>query len=87
MMRSCFLFVALAALLACPAMAQSSGSAKLSNKSAKRGEEKMLPAKGNNSGNSCAAYGPGFVKVEGTDTCVQIGGSFGIGVGGSIGRR
>jgi hypothetical protein len=91
MMRSCLLLVALAALLACPAMAQSSGSDKLSNKSsnksAKRGEEKMLPAKRNNSGNSCAAYGPGFFKVEGTDTCVQIGGSFGIGVGGSIGRR
>jgi hypothetical protein len=31
---------------------------------------------------------PGFVKVEGTDTCVQIGGSIGIGVGGSVsGRR
>ena len=35
-----------------------------------------------------AAYGAGFVKVEGTDTCVQIGGSIGIGVGGSVtGRR
>lgn len=95
MMRSCFLLIALAALLACPAMAQSSGSAELSNKSsnksanksAKRGEEKTLPAKRNNSGNSCAVYGPGFFKVEGTDTCVQIGGSFGIGVGGSIGGR
>jgi len=37
--------------------------------------------------NSCAAYGPGFVKVEGSDTCVQIGGSISIGVGGSTGGR
>jgi hypothetical protein len=96
MMRSCFLLVALAALLACPAMAQSSGSPKSPNnspnKSAKRGEGKMLPPKENNSSNSnssnsCAVYGPGFFKVEGSDTCVQIGGSFGIGAGGSIGGR
>jgi hypothetical protein len=52
----------------------------------------MLPPKENNSSNSnssnsCAVYGPGFFKVEGSDTCVQIGGSFGIGAGGSIGGR
>jgi hypothetical protein len=33
--------------------------------------------------NSCAEYGPGFVRVEGTSTCVKIGGSFSVGVGGS----
>jgi hypothetical protein len=37
-------------------------------------------------GNSCAAYGPGFVKVEGTDTCVQVGGAVSIGAGTSFGR-
>jgi hypothetical protein len=47
----------------------------------------VLPMKGTATVNSCAAYGPGFVKVEGTDTCVQIGGSIGIGVGGSVGGR
>lgn len=26
-------------------------------------------------GNPCAAYGAGFVQVEGTSTCVKIGGS------------
>ncbi len=31
---------------------------------------------------SCAAFGPGFVKVEGSDTCVRIGGSVSVGVGG-----
>jgi hypothetical protein len=39
------------------------------------------------SGNSCAGYGPGFAKVEGTDTCVKIGGSIGIGAGHSSGSR
>jgi hypothetical protein len=45
------------------------------------------PLKGKASSNSCAAYGPGFVKLEGTDTCVQIGGSISIGAGTSTGRR
>ena len=35
--------------------------------------------------NPCSAYGPGFVRVEGSDTCVKIGG--GIGVGVSSGAR
>jgi hypothetical protein len=26
-------------------------------------------------GNPCAAYGPGFVKVAGSSTCVKVGGS------------
>lgn len=42
---------------------------------------------GRASGNSCAAYGPGFAKVEGTDTCVKIGGSVSIGAGRSSGSR
>jgi len=36
---------------------------------------------------SCAALGPGFVKVEGSDTCVRIGGSISIGAGGGSGVR
>jgi hypothetical protein len=31
--------------------------------------------------NPCAEYGPGFVRIEGSSTCVQIGGSLGVGVG------
>jgi hypothetical protein len=30
---------------------------------------------------NCAAYGPGFVNVEGTDTCVSIGGTMSVGAG------
>jgi hypothetical protein len=40
-----------------------------------------LPRKGPHAANSCAVYGPGFVKVEGTETCMKIGGAIGIGAG------
>jgi hypothetical protein len=32
-------------------------------------------------GNPCAAFGPGFVKVEGSSTCVKVGGSVGVEAG------
>jgi hypothetical protein len=44
---------------------------------------KLAPAK--RAVNGCAAYGAGFAKVDGTDTCVKIGGAVSIGVGGSVG--
>ncbi len=47
---------------------------------------KQFPLK-RTSGNSCAAYGAGFVKVEGTETCVKVGGTVSIGAGGSAGSR
>jgi hypothetical protein len=46
---------------------------------------KLLPVK--RSGNACAVYGAGFVKVEGTDTCVKVGGAISIGAGSSAGGR
>lgn len=33
---------------------------------------------------ACAEYGPGFVAVDGTGTCVKIGGSIGVGAGGQV---
>jgi hypothetical protein len=33
--------------------------------------------------NPCAEYGAGFVRVEGSSTCIKIGGSLSVGVGGS----
>jgi porin-like protein len=48
---------------------------------------KSLPLKGAGASNSCAVYGPGFVRVDGTETCVKIGGAVSIGVGGSSGLR
>jgi hypothetical protein len=47
----------------------------------------LLPTKGAGSGNTCAAYGPGFAKVDGTETCVKIGGAISIGAGGSARYR
>jgi hypothetical protein len=32
-------------------------------------------------GNPCAAFGPGFVRVDGSATCVKLGGSIDVGVG------
>jgi hypothetical protein len=48
---------------------------------------KMLPAKPATSANSCAAYGTGFVKLEGSETCVKVGGAVSVGVGTSRGVR
>jgi len=46
--------------------------------------DKVLPLKrtGTAGGNSCAAFGPGFVRVEGSGTCIKIGGAIGVGVSG-----
>jgi hypothetical protein len=45
---------------------------------------KLLPLKGAAAaGNSCAAYGAGFVRVEGLNTCVKVGGSVRIDAGGT----
>ena len=33
-----------------------------------------------------ASFGPGFVKVEGSDTCVKLGGAVSVGAGVSSGR-
>ena len=46
-----------------------------------------LPVKRPNSANACAEYGAGFVRVEGTGTCMKIGGAIGVGAGVSIGSR
>lgn len=46
--------------------------------------DRLLPTKGARAGNSCAAYGPGFVKVDGTQTCVKLGGGIGIETGRSV---
>jgi predicted secreted protein len=42
--------------------------------------DKPLPVKRSGDANSCAAYGPGFVKVAGSDTCVKLGGAVSVGV-------
>ena len=41
----------------------------------------LRPAK--TAANPCAEYGAGFVRIEGSSTCIKIGGSVSVGVGGS----
>jgi hypothetical protein len=48
---------------------------------------KLLPLKGAARSNSCAEFGAGFVKVEGSDTCVKVGGYVSIGAGGYMNGR
>jgi len=38
------------------------------------------------SGNPCAQFGAGYVKVEGSSTCVKIGGHVSVQAGGSAPR-
>src|SRR6185437_13830385 len=42
--------------------------------------DKPLPVK--RSVDACAAYGPDFVKVKGSDTCVKVGGDMSVSVRG-----
>jgi hypothetical protein len=48
---------------------------------------KLAPRTSTSSANPCAAFGPGFIRVAGSDTCVKIGGSIDVGVGASTGGR
>jgi Porin subfamily len=82
-MRNTLLAIVVAVLAASSALAEQ--SPRKSDKSATSG--RLLPVKGAHAGNSCAAYGPGFFKVEGTETCVKIGGAVSIGAGSSSGWR
>lgn len=70
-------FAIAAILCVCPAFAEPRRPLKLDTPAT---SDKPLP-RGKASSNACAAYGPGFVKIEGTDTCLQIGGSISIGAG------
>ena len=33
--------------------------------------------------NPCAEYGAGFVRIEGSSTCIKVGGSLSVGAGAS----
>jgi len=82
-MRNILLAIMFAALPLSSVSAEPSGGQK-PDKSAT--SDRLLPVKRAGAANSCAAYGAGFVKLEGTDTCVKIGGAVSIGVGGTSAR-
>ncbi|MBN9147637.1 MULTISPECIES: hypothetical protein [unclassified Nitrobacter] len=61
-----------------PAWAQTRGSHN-SGGDAKTGQ--VVGKQAPSTRKSCPEYGPGFVRVEGSSTCVQIGGAIGIDAG------
>jgi hypothetical protein len=81
-MRKSLLVIAALLLPASSALGQQPGL----QKSEKAATGKTLPLKGASSANSCAAYGAGFVKLEGSDTCVKVSGAFSVGVGAGTSR-
>ena len=78
-MRNILLAIVVAVLPASIAAAEQSGTPKPAKSAT---SVRQLPVK-DTAGDSCAAYGAGFVKVEGTNTCVKIGGAVSIGAGSS----
>lgn len=79
-MRNVFLVIAVTALLPASSAAAEQPRAQKSGKSI---STRQLPLKGPRTDHSCAVHGAGFVRVDGTQTCVKIGGAVSIGVGGS----
>lgn len=79
-MRSILLAIAVTALWPASSAAAEQPRQQKSDKSI---STRQLPLKGADADRSCAAYGAGFVRVDGTQTCVKIGGAVSIGVGGS----
>jgi hypothetical protein len=73
-MRTIFPVIFLAVLSVSAASAQQSRDPKPDKPSVP-----LRPAKA--AVNPCADYGPGFVRIEGSSTCMKIGGSFGVGGG------
>lgn len=79
-MRNTLLALLVALLTASPARAEPPNGQK-PRKSAN--PDRLLPVKRAGTSSACASYGAGFVEVEGTGTCVKIGGAVSIGAGGS----
>ena len=70
-----------------PAMAAFAEQPRLQKSEKAAPSSKPLPLKRGTSANSCAEYGAGFVKIEGTNTCMKIGGAVSVGAGVSGGSR
>jgi hypothetical protein len=72
-------------VLALPSVAGAAEQLRLQKADKVRASDKPLPLK--RSSNACAEYGAGFVKIEGTSTCMKIGGAIAIDAGVSSGSR
>jgi hypothetical protein len=75
--------VAWLAVAPLPASAGSAGSSLLTPKVAASTKPASRPAA---TRNPCASYGANFVRVEGTDTCLKVGGALSVETGTSVGR-
>jgi hypothetical protein len=73
-MRNILILIVSVVLFACPVRAEQPTAGKLIIPSTP-GKQLPLKGAGSSAANSCAAYGAGFIKVEGTDSCVKIGGT------------
>jgi hypothetical protein len=82
-MRKFLLVIVAATLPALTALADQPGG----QKTDRTATGKQLPLKRATSANSCAAFGAGFVMVEGTNTCIKIGGVVSTGASAYIGTR
>lgn len=51
------------------------------------GASNVLPLKKPSRGNPCAEYGAGFMRLEGSDTCVRVGGAVRVDSGTTIRGR
>jgi hypothetical protein len=80
-MRNALFAIVLVALLPVSSVAAEQPRTQKSDKPVSSGRQ--LPLKGAAKGNPCAVYGPGFVRVEGAETCVKVGGAVSVGIGAS----
>ncbi len=83
-MRTFLLSMTITILSGSSALADSANRLKLDY--AAPSVDRLAPTKSTAS-NPCAAFGPGFVKVAGSDTCVKVGGALRVDVGGAAGSR
>jgi hypothetical protein len=81
-MRQILIAAVIAALSVAPALAEPSSLKQRDSAAAG-----LPPPKRAGPGNPCSVYGPGFVKVGGSETCVKIGGAVSVGAGGSVGSH
>ena len=82
------LFVLSMAMWLCAVSAANAGSspAAFSALSKPLPPAKPSPRAGVGNLNSCASFGPNFRRIQGTDTCVKIGGAVSVETGSAFGR-
>jgi len=83
-MRNTLLAITLMLLPASIAAAETTGARKPESPT---GSGRLLPIKGASPGHPCAMYGADFTRLDGTDTCVKVGGAVRIEAGSSFGHR